>query len=40
MLNRNSELGKNIAKLAAKLTNLEDLEKPVVTNNKRFSLFK
>jgi len=40
MLNRNSELGKNIAKLAARLTNLEDLDKPVVATKQRFSLFK
>jgi pilus assembly protein CpaE len=39
MLNRNSELGKQIAKLAAKLANLEEEEKPVSTG-KRFSFFR
>ena len=39
MLNRNSELGKQIAKLAAKLANLDEPEKPA-TSGKRFSLFR
>src|SRR5947209_12897725 len=37
MLNRSSELGKEIARLAAKLANIED-EKPG-TGKKRFALF-
>jgi hypothetical protein len=36
MLNRNSDLGKHIAKLALKLASLEGDEKP---NKKRFAIF-
>jgi pilus assembly protein CpaE len=38
MLNRSSELGKQIAKLAVKLANLKD-ENPEIQGKKRFSLF-
>jgi hypothetical protein len=38
MLSRTSELGKQIAKLALKLANLEE-DKPAAAGKKRFALF-